>query len=610
MAKETVLVADGDPRNLRLVEMALRRAGFVVIASATGEEAAHRLQDAGVQALICDLALPPPDGLALCRAARGKEGASAIPVLVMGADTSVAAKARAIEAGADEYLVKPVLLKELVQRVQHLLDRRRLSDPGAPAGLTGSVRDFGLLDVFHSIESWKKSAVVRCENGGQLARVWVRDGQVVDAELGPLTGDAAFWRLMTWDKGQFRVDFTSSPREARIQDGTQGALMEAMRRVDEVGRMAQELPLETQLGVDVARLETVLGDIPDELNGVLRHFDGVRTLRAAMDLSPVDDVATMEAVQRLVRDGILRPASRAPSLEAWVSSPPSAAVAAEPAVPRIVNFPAIRGMRRERLRREAEEARMKIASGEPVRLHHVVELPPRDQSEALGELRRISPAAGEAAKRFAADVPLARLAPGDDGAELPPIAPVAATTPPPAARRIALRLGRYRWGWLAAAAAALTIGWVLRPQPRTDRKDSPWLETREGAARAPAGATAPAGFAEVVARGNDAFRQGKFGAAADDYKKALGLRPQTVPVLVALGDAYLASDRPRNAVEPLEAAARLDPASARAQLLLGTAYHSLGRKADATRAYRRFLELEPASEFAKDVKVILANLGG
>jgi len=361
----------------------------------------------------------------------------------------------------------------------------------------------------------------------------------------------------------------------------------------------------------VARLEAALGDIPDELNGVLRHFDGVRTLRAAIDLSPVDDVATMEAVQRLVRDGILRAASRSSSLEAWVSEPPPAAVAATPTMPRIVNFPAIRGLRRERLRREAEEAQMKIASGQPVRLHHVVELPPRAESEALGELRRISPAAGEAAKTFAADARLARLA--GVGGELPPIAPVVATTPPPpAAARIAVRFARQRWGWLAGAVAALTIGWVLRPQPHTDRKDSPWLEgTREGAARgADAASGAPGAYAEAVARGNDSFRQGKFSAAADHYKKAVGLRPQAVPVLVALGDAYLESDRPRNAVEPLEAAARLDPTSARAHLLLGTAYQSLGRTADATRAYRRFLELEPASEFAKDVKVILANLGG
>jgi len=91
MAKETVLVADADPRNLRLVEMALRRAGFVVVTCATGEQGLHHLNDAGVQALICDLALPAPDGLALCRAARAKQ---AIPVVVMGADASAAAKTR------------------------------------------------------------------------------------------------------------------------------------------------------------------------------------------------------------------------------------------------------------------------------------------------------------------------------------------------------------------------------------------------------------------------------------------------------------------------------------------------------------------------------------
>ena len=100
-----------------------------------------------------------------------------------------------------------------------------------------------------------------------------------------------------------------------------------------------------------------------------------------------------------------------------------------------------------------------------------------------------------------------------------------------------------------------------------------------------------------------------------DLKPPAGVTPdQQVrvfeAVLVALGDAWLEADRPRSAVEPLESAARLDAKSARAQLLLGTAYQSLGRKAEAPKAYRRYLELEPSSEYAKDVQVILANLGG
>jgi hypothetical protein len=274
-------------------------------------------------------------------------------------------------------------------------------------------------------------------------------------------------------------------------------------------------------------------------------------------------------------------------------------------------------MRRERLRREAEQARTKLASGEPVRLHHVVELPPRGQAEMLGELRRVSPAVGQAAKTFTADAKLARVLIPDQArtTEPPPIAPVAVTTPPPGVSPASGAGPRRRWAWFFIATVALTLAWVLRPQPRTERRDAPWLETNglaasEGAEVTSAGiAPGPTGYAEAVGRGNDLFRQGRYGAAAGEYRKALSLRPDAVPVLVSLGDAHLEADQPRNALEPLERAARLDPKSARAQLLLGTTYHSLGRIGDAVKAYRRYLELEPTSEFAKDVQVILANLG-
>jgi CheY-like chemotaxis protein len=615
MSGEMVLVADGDPRSLRLLELALRRAGFAVESAADGGQAMRKLLETPVQAAVCDVALSEPDGLALCRAARAHERLAGIPFLLVGA-LDPAAKARAVEAGADDYLAKPVLLKELVQRVRHLLERRRLSDPGPPAALTGSVRDLGLLDLFRSLESWRKDAVVRCEKGGQLARVWVRGGEVIDAELGPVSGDVAFWRLMTWEDGEFRVDFAEAgKRERRIHGGTQGALLEAMRRVEELARVAQALPMDTQLTVDVARLEARLADLPDEINAVLRIMDGGRALRAALDLSPSDDLSTVGVVQQLIADGILRPASRPASLQHWVSAPPPGSAPAAPAAPRIVHFPPLRGMRRERLRREAEQARAKLASGEPVRLHHVVELPPRGQAEMLGELRRVSPAVGEAAKTFTADAQLARVLIPDPAraTEPPPIAPVAATTPPPGVGAATDARPRRRWAWFFIATVTLTLSWVLRPQPRTERRDAPWLETKglaAGAEVTAAGVAAgPTGYAEAVGRGNDLFRQGKYGAAASEYRKALSLRRDAVPVLISLGDAHLEADQPRSALEPLERAARLDPTSARAQLLLGTTYHSLGRIRDAVKAYRRYLELEPTSEFAKDVQVILANLG-
>ena len=602
MGKDILLVADPDARSRRMVELALRRAGFEVEAATDGEEAMSKLLGGGIQAAVCDTALGSPDGMEVCRAARAEQQLATVPIVLVGGDRTAAAKARALEAGADDYLPKPLLLKELVQRVQHLLDRRRLSDPGAPVAASGAVRDLGLVDALQSLETWKKSAVIRCENGAQLARIWVHEGEVIDAELSPLGGEAAFWRLLTWESGSFRVEFADTElRPRRIEGGTQAVLVEAMRRMEELNRAAQKLPLETVFSIDVTKLADRLADLPDDVNGVLRHFDGARTLRAAIDLSPMDDLATLEVVRKLIEDGILRPAR--PSLQPWTSAP---VPAGKGEAPRIIQFPAARGVRRARLRREAEQARQRIASGDPVPLYRVVELPAREPAERLGELRHISDAAGEMAKRFTPDVPLARVFP-TALEEPPPIAPVAAPTDPPARAR-----GK-RWPYLAGGVVALAILWIFRPQPKTERRDSPWLEAPAPsiASQPPAAPAAPepAGYVEAVTRGNGLFGEGKYRAAAGEYKKALAIRPQAVPVLVALGDAWLEADKPRSAVEPLESAARLDPNSARAQLLLGTAYHSLGKRADAVKAYRRFLELEPASEYAKDVRAILANLG-
>jgi CheY-like chemotaxis protein len=620
MSKARLLLADSDPRSLRILELALRRAGFEVEAVADGPQALEKLLGAGIEVAVCDAALPPPDGIALCRAARAEQRLAAVPFVLVGEDRTPAAKTRALEAGADDYIPKPVLLKELVQRVQHLLDRRRLSDPPAsPLAMTGSVHDLGLVDVLQSLETWKKSAVVRCENAGQLARIWVCDGEVVDAELGPLAGEAAFWRVMTWDAGTYRVEFADTElRQARIHGGTQAALVEAMRRMDELGRIGQKLPMDAQLAVDVEKLAEHLADLPDEVNAVLRHFDGARSLRAAIDLAPLDDLATVDLVQRLLGNGILRMVpARSPSQQ-WIAPETRRHRAAERIAPRILRFPPSRGVRRQRLRRETEQVRAQIAAGEPVRLHRVVELPAREESESLGELRRISDAVGEAAKKLAPDVALSRVT---GAAAVPPIAPVVESTPPPqlAGRR------RRRWPWvLAAIAGSFVVIGVFGLQPHTERKDAPWLDMKAPAAtpqpRAAALSTPPAvapsvppeaaGYGEAMARGSDLFRQGKYRAAAAEYGKAVGIRPEAVPALIALGDAWLEADRPRSALEPLDAAARLDPKAARAHLLLGTAYQSLGKKGEAAKAYRRFLDLEPASEYAKDVRVILANLGG
>jgi len=479
LPKQSLLVVDADPRSLRILEVALRKAGFAVTTAADGAEALRKVQRNPPDLVLCELNLPGQDGVALCRAVRGDARLGGLPVLLMNADRAQPTRAAALQAGADDFLAKPLLIKELVARIRVLLAQReqaRYAQRGAAAALTGSVGDLGLVDLFTSLENWQKTAAVLCEAGdGRSARVWVRDGQVVDAEVDPLSGEAAFYRLLNWESGSFRVEFGPVDREARTEAGTQALLMEGMRRIDEMARLADALPLSTVLGVDFPALAAQLAEMPDELNGVLRLFDGRRTVREVLSESPLDDLSTMGAVQRLMSDGVLvrgaaaGPPRPRPSLQQWLGSdpppprdldpaaapddasaleaaPPAAEAidtppsgqsgAAEPSDPEtaprrlaavgtagagaavrtaggiaLLRYPPLRGMRRERLRREAEEARQAMTAGRPVRLTHVLELPPTPGgTDAMPQgVRRMSVAVGEAAKRFAPDLPVARV---------------------------------------------------------------------------------------------------------------------------------------------------------------------------------------------------------
>src|SRR5690606_28233921 len=151
------------------------------------------------------------------------------------------------------------------------------------------------------------------------ATIYFRDGRVIDAEHGHLVGEEAVYRCLIWTGGTFDVEFEAVERDEVIHTSTQGLLMEGMRRVDEWGRLCEQRPpRETVFVVDGSELAERLNEIPDELNGILKLFDGQRSLLDVVDESPFEDLSTLATVTKLFFEGLL-----------VVFEPP----AAEPVVP-------------------------------------------------------------------------------------------------------------------------------------------------------------------------------------------------------------------------------------------------------------------------------------
>ena len=103
--------------------LALGYAGYAVATAADGAEALSAVAHAPVDLIILDVLMPMLNGLDTCRALRGRGDAT--PVLVLTARDAIDDRVAGLEAGADDYLVKPFALRELLARVNALLRRTK-----------------------------------------------------------------------------------------------------------------------------------------------------------------------------------------------------------------------------------------------------------------------------------------------------------------------------------------------------------------------------------------------------------------------------------------------------------------------------------------------------
>jgi two-component system response regulator MprA len=124
------MVVDDDPRILEALRRALTLKGFAVSTAEGGEPALSLLGLGAPDVLVLDVAMPDVDGIEVCR--RLREAGDRTPVLMLTARDAVADRVVGLEAGADDYLVKPFALEELIARLRALL-RRTGGDGGGAA---------------------------------------------------------------------------------------------------------------------------------------------------------------------------------------------------------------------------------------------------------------------------------------------------------------------------------------------------------------------------------------------------------------------------------------------------------------------------------------------
>jgi DNA-binding response OmpR family regulator len=128
--RSKILIVDDEPFNVDYLEQELEDLGYETASAKNGQEALQRVAAEAPDLILLDVMMPVMDGFTVCRTLKGNDETRLIPIVIMTALDGIEDRIKGIEAGADDFLTKPVNLRELMARIQttlklkHTVDRK------------------------------------------------------------------------------------------------------------------------------------------------------------------------------------------------------------------------------------------------------------------------------------------------------------------------------------------------------------------------------------------------------------------------------------------------------------------------------------------------------
>jgi phosphate regulon transcriptional regulator PhoB len=121
--KQRILVVDDEQDIVQLVTYNLKKEGYLVEEARTGDEALRLVRERPYQLILLDLMLPGLSGMELCRIFKQDPGTAHVPIIMLTARSEEMDKVMGLETGADDYITKPISVRELLARVKSVLRR-------------------------------------------------------------------------------------------------------------------------------------------------------------------------------------------------------------------------------------------------------------------------------------------------------------------------------------------------------------------------------------------------------------------------------------------------------------------------------------------------------
>jgi CheY-like chemotaxis protein len=234
--QKKILILDDDAQFLELCQELLGTlaAAPEVRTASSGAHAIALLEAEPHSILLTDLRMPNMDGFQVLAIVRRRF--PALRTVVMSGLANDEYRNRAYAMGIDLYLEKPKTAQEIKLFVDCIESQLAREESGGFRGVQSKT----LTDIVQMESLSQASVTLKFTNGPFVGKIWLNNGDLIDAELGELTGEDAFKKIISWKSGTFESLPAEPTRERRIMNSVQGLLLDSAQMLDEMA--AGEVP--------------------------------------------------------------------------------------------------------------------------------------------------------------------------------------------------------------------------------------------------------------------------------------------------------------------------------------------------------------------------------
>ncbi|MDZ7361059.1 MAG: response regulator [candidate division KSB1 bacterium] len=313
MDNPTILVADGDPKNLQILRESLEASGFEVIVASDGLQAWQKISSDVPDLILSEVNLPKLDGFQLLEKLKADPVTSSIPLMFLTNRRELQDRVRSLRGGVKDYMIKPLHVKEVIARVRMILrrmERIRDEDIESTRKLAGRLEEFSVIDLIENFGMERKTGILTLYNANNKSgEIYFRDGAVINASLANLKAEKAVYQMLPWKRGHFTMTFKEINVPDEIAVSNLGLLLQGFKRMEERERLFKALPSPETTFVTTETFRNIIAkrELTTDVAKFISLIDGKRDILQIIDESNYDDIKTLERLVKLHQQGFIKP---------------------------------------------------------------------------------------------------------------------------------------------------------------------------------------------------------------------------------------------------------------------------------------------------------------